>query len=63
MLSYNLLSQEKEQGTLALTMAQPVSLARLVVGKIIARGGALLSLTGVVTLAGLMISGATGGDT
>ena len=61
-LSYNLLSAEKEQGTLALTMAQPVSLARLVGGKIIARSGVLLSLAALVTLVGLLMSGASSGD-
>lgn len=40
-LSYNLLSQEREQGTLALTLAQPVHLRALVFGKVVSR----LSLT------------------
>lgn len=62
-LSYSLLSAEKEQGTLALTMAQPVSLARLVAGKVIARAGVLLSLASVVTLAGLLMSVTMSGDT
>ncbi|HTU99368.1 MAG TPA: ABC transporter permease, partial [Luteitalea sp.] len=35
--SYNLLSAEKEQGTLSLALSQPISLARLVVGKVTIR--------------------------
>lgn len=61
-LSYNLLSQEKEQGTLALTMAQPVSLLRLIFGKIVARAGVLLTLAIVVALVGLAASGVRLGD-
>ncbi|MBC7932702.1 MAG: ABC transporter permease subunit [Rubrivivax sp.] len=57
-LSYNLLSQEKEQGTLALTLAQPVSLAKLVAGKTLARAGVLLALAAVITFAGLLAGGA-----
>lgn len=56
-LSYNLLSQEKEQGTLALTMAQPVSLARLIAGKTIARAGLLLALASAATLVALILGG------
>ncbi|BDC50535.1 hypothetical protein F183_A28510 [Bryobacterales bacterium F-183] len=43
-LSYNILSAEKEQGTLALTLSQPVSLGRLMLGKIASRAAVLLAL-------------------
>lgn len=41
-ISYNVLSGEKEQGTLALTLSQPVSLRTLTVGKLALRFGALI---------------------
>ena len=50
-LGYNLLSGEKESGTLALTLAQPISLTRLAAAKILARGGVVLALTAALTLA------------
>lgn len=43
--SYNLLSAEKEQGSLRLTMAQPVSLYRWLLGKMLLR---FLIMTGIV---------------
>ncbi|MGE3507980.1 MAG: ABC transporter permease [Vicinamibacterales bacterium] len=46
--SYNLLSGDKEQGTLALALSQPVSLATLAVGKLAVRLALFL-----VTIAGL----------
>jgi ABC-2 type transport system permease protein len=46
--SYNLLSAEKEQGTLSLALSQPVSLAPLAIGKLTIRFALFL-----VTLAGL----------
>ncbi len=44
-ITYNLLSAEKEQGTLALALSQPVSLSTLVAGKITLRA---LLLVGIV---------------
>lgn len=44
-LGYNLLSLEKEQGTLALVLSQPVTLARLVAAKV---GARVVLLVGVV---------------
>ena len=38
-MTYNVLSGEKEQGTLALTLSQPVSLRRLLAGKLMLRFG------------------------
>lgn len=56
-LSYNLLSGEKEQGTLALTLAQPVSLAKLAAGKVAARGGVAFGLTAALSLLGAVVAG------
>jgi ABC-2 type transport system permease protein len=47
-LSYNLLSGEKEQGTLALALSQPVSLLRLAIAKVTLRF--LVFLAVIVTL-------------
>ena len=57
-LSYNLLSGEKENGTLALTLSQPVSLAKLAAAKIFVRGAVALGLTCVFTLLGALGAGA-----
>jgi len=43
-LSYNVLSAEREQGTLALTLSQPVRLATLVMGKLASRALVLVVL-------------------
>jgi ABC-2 type transport system permease protein len=63
-LTYNMLSAEKEQGTLVLALAQPVSLQRLVVGKVALRfalflGAVLLAAAVAVTVGGADI-GASG---
>ena len=60
-LTYNMLSAEKEQGTLVLALAQPVSLQRLVVGKVALRfglflGAVLLTVAVAVTIGGVDIS-------
>ncbi len=47
-ISYDLLSSEKERGTLAMILAHPISLKELMASKIIARAGVLL--TGVLAL-------------
>jgi ABC-2 type transport system permease protein len=54
-LSYNLLSAEKEQGTLPLTLSQPVSLATLVKAKVTLRGLLIAGLAIVVSVAGLIL--------
>lgn len=56
-LSYNLLAGEKENGTLALTLAQPVSLGKLAMAKILARGGLVVGLTAVFTLIAALAAG------
>ena len=56
-LSYNLLSGEKENGTLALTLSQPVSLGKLAAAKILVRGAVAVGLTCVFTLLGSLSAG------
>ncbi len=56
-LSYNLLSGEKENGTLSLTLSQPVSLAQLASAKILVRGAVALGLTCAFTLLGALGAG------
>ncbi len=50
-LSYNLLSAEREQGSLSLLMAQPVTLRQIVAGKLAARSSLVF---GAVMAAGLV---------
>jgi ABC-2 type transport system permease protein len=56
-LSYNLLSAEREQGTLALTLAQPVSLNTFVMGKLLLRLAITLALGVGVSLVAILLSG------
>ncbi len=56
-LGYNLLSGEREQGTLPLAMSQPITLAQIVSGKILTRGGLLLGLAAGFTLVGAISTG------
>ncbi|MDE0454629.1 MAG: ABC transporter permease subunit [Gammaproteobacteria bacterium] len=52
-ISYDLLSSEKERGTLAMILAHPISLRELMASKIIARAGVLLAgvlVLGIVAL-------------
>jgi ABC-2 type transport system permease protein len=53
-LAYNLLSGEKEQGTLALALSQPIALSRLVAIKVGARAAGLVAIVAALALAGLM---------
>lgn len=57
-LSYNLLSQEKEQGTLAMMMSQPVALRTFVTGKVLLRAGVVLALAFGFSLIAFLLSGA-----
>lgn len=57
-LTYNLLSAEKESGTLAMTLSQPVTPASLVTGKIAARFAFVLGLATLLSLAGIALGGA-----
>jgi ABC-2 type transport system permease protein len=58
-LSYHLLAGEREQGTLAMVMAQPVTLASLAFGKIVARAAVVLGCAVVFSLAGALVVPAT----
>lgn len=55
-LSYNLLSAEKESGQLAMLGAQPVSLRTIVLGKIALRAGVILALSIGFSLIGILLS-------
>jgi ABC-2 type transport system permease protein len=57
-LSYNLLSEEKESRTLAMTLSQPVSLWGLVAGKIAFRFSAVVVLAAGLSIAGVVAAGA-----
>jgi ABC-2 type transport system permease protein len=56
-LSYNLVSLEKEQGTLALLLSQPVSLKTVIVGKIGLRAALVVLLVLLFSLIGMGIGG------
>jgi ABC-2 type transport system permease protein len=57
-LSYNLLSAEREQGTLAITMTNPVPLWVLIAGKLCFRAGFVFSMMAGMAVIGLIIAGA-----
>lgn len=59
-MNYNLLSSEREQGTLPLILSQPVSLRDLLAGKLLVRGGVVLSVALLVTLLGGLALGDSG---
>ena len=56
-LSYNLISQERENGALQMLLAQPVGLRTFVTGKILLRLSLLLALTTGLSLFGVFLSG------
>jgi ABC-2 type transport system permease protein len=58
-LSYNLLSAEREQGTLAMMMAQPIALRTFVTGKVLLRAGVVLALALGFSLIAFLLSGAS----
>jgi ABC-2 type transport system permease protein len=58
-LSYNLISHEREQGTLQMTLAQPVSLRAFVAGKVLTRAGVVLAVALLVSFVGVGLSGAS----
>jgi len=55
-LSYDMLSREREGGTLGLVLAQPVHLRTLLAGKLIARGVVVLGLA-IATTTALLVAG------
>lgn len=57
-LSYELLSGERERGTLAMLLSQPVSQSALILGKASARLIALCAITLFFALIGLIVGGA-----
>ncbi len=56
--SFDLLAREREQGTLALVLSQPIALTTFLLGKALTRMAVLLSLTLLVTLLGALVAGA-----
>ncbi|CDG84195.1 ABC transporter permease subunit [Janthinobacterium agaricidamnosum] len=63
-LGYNLLSGERESGTLRLLMSQPLALWTLLIGKVVSRAGILLALAVLVPAITLLLAqpGALGGS-
>lgn len=57
-LSYELLSGERERGTLAMLLSQPISQSAFVLGKAAARGVVLSLVTVVFAVVGLVVAGA-----
>jgi ABC-2 type transport system permease protein len=55
-LSYNLISGEREAGTLALALSMPVSLRQLVMGKLALRVGLITALALLLSLAAFWLS-------
>lgn len=56
-LSYNLISGEKEAGTLSLTLSQPIALRQLVLGKVLLRFSIVLALAVGLALMGASMGG------
>jgi ABC-2 type transport system permease protein len=56
-ITYDLLSSEKERGTLAMILAHPVSLRELLASKIVARAGVVLAVALGLGLAALLAVG------
>jgi len=56
-LSYQLLSGEREEGTLALLLSQPIALATVLSGKVLARLLLLLGIVGLVVILASAVGG------
>lgn len=56
-LSYDLIAAEKEAGTLAMPLSQPVGLRTFITGKIVARAVAVFGCVIVFSLAGFLLNG------
>lgn len=56
--SYNIVSAEKESGTLSLSLSQPLSLGRIVMAKVLLRALFVLALAVGLSVAGVIIGGA-----
>ena len=59
-LSFNVLSEEREQGTLGLTLSQPVSARAVVAAKLAFRGLLVAGMVLAVSLIGILVSGSAG---
>ncbi|MYH09836.1 MAG: ABC transporter permease, partial [Gemmatimonadales bacterium] len=59
-LSFNVLSEEREQGTLALTLSQPVSARGVVAAKLAFRALVAVGMVLAVSLVGLLVTGGFG---
>ncbi len=57
-LTYNLVSGEKESGTLQLLLSQPISLGQIVLGKVLQRASLLIGLVILVSILGAVAGGA-----
>jgi ABC-2 type transport system permease protein len=55
-LSYNILSSERENGTQALLLSQPVSVRQFVLGKILLRGLIIIGLAVGISVGGLLVA-------
>ncbi|WP_437952681.1 DUF3526 domain-containing protein [Sorangium sp. So ce296] len=56
-LTFDLVSREREQGTLAMVLCQPISLRRLIAGKAIFRGAVVIGLAVLASVAGAALAG------
>jgi ABC-2 type transport system permease protein len=56
-LTYNLLSSEKEQGTMVLVLSQPISMRTLAAGKIVVRFGLFVAAVVLTSVVGLAVAG------
>ncbi|WP_213285699.1 DUF3526 domain-containing protein [Bradyrhizobium sp. sGM-13] len=54
-MSYNLLSAEREQGTLRMLLSQPLTLTKLVLAKVSIRAGTILTCAILIPVAALLI--------
>ena len=59
-LSFNVLSEEREQGTLGLTLSQPVSARSVVLAKLAFRAVLVVGMVLAVSLAGVLATGGLG---
>ena len=58
-LTYNMLSAEKEQGTLAIALSQPIGLDTLLAGKVALRSLIIIGAIVLFSIAALVVSGAS----
>lgn len=61
-LTYNIISGEKESGTLQLLLSQPISLGQIVFGKVLQRASLLIGLAILVSVIGAIAGGANFAD-